>query len=100
MLLIVMVKGLLKVDVQPWDQQCTVVVAPPCSILLQDYNLPEDVAQHLVKAYGTRALQVAELVRSGYYDVKPKTMKRLSMKYPYLEAEIVFATHPVERERW
>ncbi|GAB5036550.1 glycerol-3-phosphate mitochondrial [Nannochloropsis oceanica] len=64
--------------------------------LRNDYELPEDVAAHLVKSYGTRALQVAELVRTGYTDVKAGTrMKRLHMRYPFLEAEVVFA---VEQE--
>ena len=39
--------------------------------------------------------QVAELVRSGYADVKPNVMKRLSMRYPVLEAEVVFAVQQV-----
>ncbi len=39
--------------------------------------------------------QVAELVRGGYADVKPGAMKRLSMRYPVLEAEVVFAVQQV-----
>lgn len=64
--------------------------------LRNDYELPEDVSAHLVKSYGTRALQVAELVRTGYTDVKAGSrLKRLHMRYPFLEAEVVFA---VEQE--
>lgn len=40
---------------------------------------------------------MAELVRSGYVDVKPGSMKRLSMRYPYLEAEVVFAVQQVRK---
>jgi len=71
------------------------MLIPSPLLALQDYDLPEDVSRHLVQCYGTRALQVAEVVRSGYLDIKPKTMKRISMKYPYLEAEVVFATQQV-----
>jgi hypothetical protein len=39
--------------------------------------------------------QVAELVRNGYVDVKPNNMRRLNMRYPYLEAEVVFAVQQV-----
>ena len=39
--------------------------------------------------------QVAELVRTGFLDVKPNSMKRLSMRYPFLEAEAVFAVQQV-----
>ena len=34
--------------------------------LRSEYNLPRDVAKHLVFNYGTRALQIAEIVRSGF----------------------------------
>jgi hypothetical protein len=43
--------------------------------------------------------QVAELVRSGYLDIKPKVMKRLSMRYPFLEAEVVFAVQQVQHAK-
>ena len=38
---------------------------------------------------------MAELVRAGYADVKPGVMKRLSLRYPVLEAEVVFAVQQV-----
>ena len=59
--------------------------------LRNDYELPEDVSAHLVKSYGTRALQVAEWVRAGYLDTKPGKAKRLHSRYPFLEAEVIFA---------
>lgn len=34
--------------------------------LRSEYNFPRDVAKHLVYNYGTRALQIAEIVRSGF----------------------------------
>jgi hypothetical protein len=33
--------------------------------LREEYNMPKDVASHLVSNYGTRALQVAELCKPG-----------------------------------
>lgn len=53
--------------------------------LRETYNLDRDVAEHLMRNYGTRALQIAEIVRAS------GPAKRLSPKYPYLEAEVVFA---------
>lgn len=38
---------------------------------------------------------MAELVRNGYVDVKSNNMRRLNMRYPYLEAEVVFAVQQV-----
>lgn len=34
-------------------------------------------------------------MRSGYADVKPGAMKRLSLRYPVLEAEVIFAVQQV-----
>mmetsp|Transcript_1284 Transcript_1284/g.5473 ORF Transcript_1284/g.5473 Transcript_1284/m.5473 type:complete len:212 (+) Transcript_1284:1310-1945(+) len=66
--------------------------------LKNDYGLAHDVAKHLVGNYGTRALQIAEIVRQNKYGVAPPSSskaasfaKRLSPRYPYLEAEVVFA---------
>jgi len=79
--------------------------------LRQDYGLPEDICDHLIANYGTRALQIAEIIREGYLNVRPNTLYRLSRhrddgqkgkgnesllsQYPYIEAEVVFA---VEQE--
>jgi glycerol-3-phosphate dehydrogenase len=49
------------------------------------YGLPEDIARHLVRKYGSRAPQVALLARE---DVQLK--ERLSSEYPYIRAEVVY----------
>lgn len=54
--------------------------------------MDKDVALHLMHNYGTRALQIAEISANGYLDRKPAVYpRRLLPKYPYLEAEVVFA---------
>eukprot|EP00913_Durusdinium_trenchii_P002165 g1997.t1 len=71
--------------------------------LSQKYDLAFDVAQHLVRNYGTRAGQVLDMVdqdtvkgsRSGLY----KHYRRLyegaaaTTGYPYLEAEVRYAVN-------
>uniref|UniRef100_A0AAV1TQ03 Glycerol-3-phosphate dehydrogenase n=1 Tax=Peronospora matthiolae TaxID=2874970 RepID=A0AAV1TQ03_9STRA len=60
--------------------------------LRENYNLDKDVAEHLMRNYGTRALQVAAIEQAGFLDRKPSDHpRRLHPKYPYLEAEVVFA---------
>jgi glycerol-3-phosphate dehydrogenase len=62
--------------------------------LREEYNMPKDVAAHLVSNYGTRALQIAELATNGLCKDIAETRyghKRLVAKYPFLEAECVFA---------
>jgi len=65
--------------------------------LREEYMLPKDVSKHLVSNYGTRALQIAELVKDGgaYQEDnlthKQYGEKRLVAKYPFLAAEVVFA---------
>ena len=65
--------------------------------LREEYGLPKDVAKHLVGNYGTRALQIAELVKIGgeFHEMNlshPQYgAKRLNSKYAFLEAEVVFA---------
>jgi glycerol-3-phosphate dehydrogenase len=54
--------------------------------LRNEYGLAKDVAKHLTLNYGTRALQVAELVRR-----RPELGRSLSPLYPFLAAEVVFA---------
>eukprot|EP00511_Aplanochytrium_stocchinoi_P001526 CAMPEP_0204842816 /NCGR_PEP_ID=MMETSP1346-20131115/47614_1 /ASSEMBLY_ACC=CAM_ASM_000771 /TAXON_ID=215587 /ORGANISM="Aplanochytrium stocchinoi, Strain GSBS06" /LENGTH=588 /DNA_ID=CAMNT_0051981853 /DNA_START=262 /DNA_END=2028 /DNA_ORIENTATION=- len=64
--------------------------------LREDYGFDRDIAEHLTRNYGTRALQIAEIVKDGYVTRKPGLHpKRLVAKYPFLEAEVVFA---VEQE--
>jgi len=60
--------------------------------LREDYGFDKDIAEHLTRNYGTRALQVAEIVKQGYAN-RQKNLhpKRLVSKYPILEAEVVFA---------
>lgn len=50
------------------------------------YNLHKDVAMHLMRNYGTRALQVGELARAD-----PKLQRRLVERLPVIRAEVVFA---------
>ncbi|CCI10038.1 unnamed protein product [Albugo candida] len=60
--------------------------------LRENYHLDKDVAEHLMRNYGTRALQIAEIGKRGFLDRKSGTFpRRLHPKYPYLESEIVFA---------
>eukprot|EP00397_Hematodinium_sp_SG-2012_P013262 GEMP01013458.1.p1 GENE.GEMP01013458.1~~GEMP01013458.1.p1 ORF type:complete len:672 (+),score=148.22 GEMP01013458.1:3-2018(+) len=56
--------------------------------LVNKYNLPHDVAEHLSRAYGTRAF---ELLNSARDDEK----HRLSPEFPILEAEV---RHAVKKE--
>ena len=60
--------------------------------LREDYEYDRDIAEHLTRNYGTRALQIAEIVKHGY-PTRPKNLhpKRIHSKHPFLEAEIVFA---------
>ncbi|CAH0522142.1 unnamed protein product [Peronospora belbahrii] len=60
--------------------------------LREHYNLDKEIAEHLMRNYGTRALQVAEIEQAGFLDRKRSDHpRRLHPKYPYLEAEVVFA---------
>ncbi|GLE05469.1 hypothetical protein PINS_up014492 [Pythium insidiosum] len=60
--------------------------------LRENYSLDKDIAEHLMRNYGTRALQVAEIEKHGFLDRKASDHpRRLHPKYPYLEAEVVFA---------
>ena len=61
--------------------------------LREKYNMDKDVAEHLMRNYGTRALQIAEIHNNGF-DKNSRSCnhpKRLLAKYPYLEAEVIFA---------
>lgn len=64
--------------------------------LRESYGFDRDIADHLTRNYGTRALQVAEIVKTGYPGRAPNLHpRRLHPKYPIIEAEVVFA---VEQE--
>ena len=55
-------------------------------------RMPKDVARHLVRNYGTRALQVAQVAAANRHGVAPGgAARRLSPGHPFLEAEVVFA---------
>ncbi|MCF0048891.1 FAD-dependent oxidoreductase [Dyadobacter sp. LJ53] len=54
--------------------------------LIPKYALPADVAIHLVRKYGSRAISVADLTEQ---DISLK--ERLSDSYPYIKAEVVYA---------
>merc|ERR1719428_1333826 len=67
--------------------------------LCQKYDVAYDVAQHLVKNYGTRAGQVLSYAkevkgsRSGLYKHYPRLYEGAAATsgYPYLEAEVRYA---------
>lgn len=58
--------------------------------LVSQYKLPEEVARHLIKKYGSRATQIGELVADD-----PSLGERLSVRYPYIKAEVI---HTVRNE--
>ncbi|GAB2776367.1 FAD-dependent oxidoreductase [Rhabdobacter roseus] len=55
--------------------------------LQSTYQLPPDVCQHLVLKYGSRAERVAGLTVAN-----PVLAERLVPRYPYLKAEVLYAT--------
>ncbi len=57
---------------------------PDAAGLQHRHGLPADVARHLDASFGDRAAQVAVLAETGY-------RARLATRYPYLEAEVVYA---------
>lgn len=54
-------------------------------VLTTKYALPEDVALHLVRKYGSRATLVAELTATNI-----SSKERLSASYPYIRAEVTY----------
>lgn len=48
------------------------------------FGLEEDVAEHLTRAYGSRARRVAELASSGHGE-------RISADHPFIDAEVIYA---------
>jgi glycerol-3-phosphate dehydrogenase len=54
--------------------------------LREKYGFHKDVAKHLLRNYGTRALQIAEIAER---DVTLRD--RLSRRWPFIKAEVVFA---------
>lgn len=60
--------------------------------LRESFGFDRDIADHLTRNYGTRALQIGEIVKAGYPSrAAGLHPKRLHAKYPVLEAEVVFA---------
>jgi glycerol-3-phosphate dehydrogenase len=65
--------------------------------LREDFRISKDVAIHLVHNYGTRALQIAEMCKKGSDIFEKKIVqsdgapRRINVKYPFLEAEVIFA---------
>ncbi|ETW06923.1 hypothetical protein H310_03035 [Aphanomyces invadans] len=60
--------------------------------LREKYHMDKDIAEHLTKNYGTRALQLGELEKCGFLHRKAGDHpKRLHPKYPYVESEVIFA---------
>ncbi|SEI72167.1 glycerol-3-phosphate dehydrogenase [Dyadobacter koreensis] len=53
--------------------------------LAKDFNLPDDISQHLVKKYGCRAGEVAKLTAFN-----EPLKERLNSQYPYIRAEVVY----------
>lgn len=53
--------------------------------LKQRYNLPDDVCQHLMKTYGTRADRVAKIAQE-----QPELANRLTEQKPFVGAEVLY----------
>jgi glycerol-3-phosphate dehydrogenase len=51
----------------------------------KEYSLPADVARHLAGKFGTRALEILELLNEN-----PSWNRRITTRLPAIEAEIVF----------
>ncbi len=54
------------------------------------YNLPRDVARHLVETYGTASIRVAGMYPAGSEEGKANS-KRLHPDYPFVRGEIMYA---------
>ncbi len=53
--------------------------------LKNQYNLPEDVCQHLMRTYGNRAERIAQLTKT-----QPILAEKLTDSQPFISAEIVY----------
>jgi len=58
--------------------------------LIQKYGIAQDVAEHLVKAYGGRSWEVCELIQPSGKS-SPKFGRLLVEDYPYIDADVVWA---------
>ena len=59
--------------------------------LIRHFNLDSDVAQHLARAYGDRAWDVAALCSSNGDARQPSTGIRLAARYPIIDGEVKYA---------
>lgn len=55
--------------------------------LVQAYDLPMDVAQHLAESYGSNA----PLLLCPSYCPQPSSRQRLHPQFPYIQAEVIYA---------
>ncbi|MDR0578629.1 MAG: FAD-dependent oxidoreductase [Candidatus Accumulibacter sp.] len=63
-------------------------------VLIRDYGLAEDIARHLMHAFGDQAPSVARLAEDGL-------AVRLHPDHPYIEAEVVYAArHELAERAW
>ncbi len=53
--------------------------------LEKSFGLPPEVCRHLSRAYGDRAIRVAEIAQKGFRE-------KLSPHHPYIEAEVIYTT--------
>lgn len=53
--------------------------------LASKFNLPEDIARHLVRKYGSRAIHIGKLTLED-----PSLSQRLSAAYPYIRGEVIY----------
>eukprot|EP00934_Nitzschia_sp_Nitz4_P001571 Nitzschia sp. Nitz4//scaffold40_size135432//103825//106064//NITZ4_003261-RA/size135432-snap-gene-0.118-mRNA-1//1//CDS//3329551270//1571//frame0 len=56
--------------------------------LIQKYGMPQSVAEHLAKTYGTRAWELCSLMESRGIEVGKDILLE---GYPYLEADVIWA---------
>lgn len=54
-------------------------------------NLPTDVADHLIHAYGTTSMRIIELGEQNTKDKAMGSNERIHPDYPFLKSEIAYA---------
>lgn len=62
-------------------------------VLIQEFNIPSNVAHRLVRAYGGRAWDVLNIAREIRHAADPEEIddSLIVSGFPYLEAEVIFA---------
>jgi len=58
--------------------------------LIQTYGIPQNIANHLAKAYGGRSFDVIDIQNKELQPISSKNI-RLVPDYPYIDAEVIFA---------